>query len=105
MLGLAGLPALVQLVGFIFMPESPRWLLGKGHSEQATTTLQTVRSTQDVRAEIDAIQAVINEDTQAEGIANLMTRNITTFLPKHTIYELSLDLSTLSFTLICSHCL
>ena len=26
MLGLAGIPSLVQFIGMIFMPESPRWL-------------------------------------------------------------------------------
>ncbi len=35
MLGLAGLPSLIQFFGFMFMPESPRWLVGKNQVDQA----------------------------------------------------------------------
>ena len=35
MLGLAGIPSLIQFFGFIFMPESPRWLVGKDREFEA----------------------------------------------------------------------
>ena len=60
MLGLAGVPAVVQfigdtisitslyhddicLAGFIFMPESPRWLLSKSKDEESRKILKKIR--------------------------------------------------------------
>ena len=35
MLGLGALPAFIQFVGFVFMPESPSWLIVRGNEDQA----------------------------------------------------------------------
>ena len=44
MLGLAGIPALAVGLGVLTMPESPRWLIMKGKSEQAKEVLLKISS-------------------------------------------------------------
>lgn len=34
MLGMAGIPSIIQFIGMLFMPESPRWLGKVGRSEE-----------------------------------------------------------------------
>ena len=62
MLGLAGIPSLIQFIGFIFMPESPRWLVGKQRNTQATTILMRIRGTQDVEEEMYQIKKTTDEE-------------------------------------------
>ncbi|CAL1532975.1 unnamed protein product [Lymnaea stagnalis] len=52
MLGLAGLPSLIQFCGFIFLPESPRWLISKGREKEALEILIKLRGTPHVETEI-----------------------------------------------------
>lgn len=40
MLGLSGAPAVVQFIGMCFLPESPRYLLSKGKSQEAYKVLE-----------------------------------------------------------------
>ena len=43
MLGLAAIPSLIRLVAFVFLPESPRWLVGKGKTKEAKLVLRKVK--------------------------------------------------------------
>jgi len=65
MLGIAGLPALFQTVGFMFMPESPRWLVNKGYPDKAAGVLRQIRNTEDINDELTDIQNSIQQDTDS----------------------------------------
>jgi len=45
MLGLGGVPSLVQLAGLLCLPESPRWLLDRGDAKRARAVLLKLRRT------------------------------------------------------------
>ncbi|KAM9854273.1 proton myo-inositol cotransporter-like isoform 2-T2 [Aulostomus maculatus] len=76
MLGLSVLPAALQFVGFFFLPESPRWLLQKGQSQQARQVLCRIRGGQDVDEEYDTIKASIEEEEKAAGGGGLVILRI-----------------------------
>ena len=67
MLGLAGVPSVVMFFGFMFMPESPRWLLRKGHPEQARETLRKIRGTPNVDKELMDIEKMFKQEEEEEG--------------------------------------
>lgn len=67
MLGLSIVPAVLQFFGFIFLPESPRWLLQKGRSEEACHVLSQIRGDQNIDEEYDAIKASIEEEERDSG--------------------------------------
>lgn len=43
MLGLAAVPACIQFIGFLGMPESPRWLVSKKRYDEALKVLKSIR--------------------------------------------------------------
>jgi MFS family permease len=56
MLGLAGVPSLIMFVGFLNLPESPRWLAGKGRMREAAEVLMQLRETkQEAEVELTEI--------------------------------------------------
>ena len=61
MLGLSALPGVIQFIGFLFMPESPRWLVDKGHVQQAERVLVRTRGYSDVKEELHEIERSVNE--------------------------------------------
>eukprot|EP00429_Kryptoperidinium_foliaceum_P054272 CAMPEP_0176094952 /NCGR_PEP_ID=MMETSP0120_2-20121206/47587_1 /TAXON_ID=160619 /ORGANISM="Kryptoperidinium foliaceum, Strain CCMP 1326" /LENGTH=601 /DNA_ID=CAMNT_0017428907 /DNA_START=52 /DNA_END=1857 /DNA_ORIENTATION=- len=56
MLGLAAVPSLFMWVGFMSLPESPRWLAGRGRSKEAMQVLYSLRETEhDAEIELQEI--------------------------------------------------
>eukprot|EP00105_Crassostrea_gigas_P034207 XP_019918355.1 PREDICTED: proton myo-inositol cotransporter-like isoform X1 [Crassostrea gigas] len=62
MLGLAAVPSAVQFVGFLFLPESPRWLIKHGRITEAREVLQKCRGTEDVEEELNTVKELCEED-------------------------------------------
>lgn len=66
MFSICALPAIVLFFGMLRMPESPRWLLGKGRDKEALAVLKTIRSKDRAVAELDEIAQVAAAEQQLE---------------------------------------
>ncbi|MFG2137259.1 sugar porter family MFS transporter [Streptomyces sp. NPDC048650] len=55
MLGLAALPAVALFAGLFFLPDTPRWYIGKGRRDEAAGVLRRTLPAGDVGAELDRI--------------------------------------------------
>lgn len=67
MLGLSAVPAALQFFGFLFLPESPRWLLQKGETEKARQVLGQIRAGVNVEEEYESIRSGIEEERNDAG--------------------------------------
>lgn len=81
MLGLAGVPGIIQFIGFLYLPESPRWLVMKGKDEQAVKVHQKIRGLEDVQKEVKEIKEATEEDLKQKG----MLKGFPTFIPLNDV--------------------
>lgn len=68
MLGIAAVPAITQFLGFIFLPESPRWLIKRGRYQQAYEILKRLRRS-DIEEEFESIKDACLQQERSQ-IAN-----------------------------------
>ncbi len=61
MFALAVVPAAGFGIGLIFIPDSPRWLAGRGHMDQARAVLKQIRSPDEVESEVKEIQSSVSQ--------------------------------------------
>jgi MFS transporter, SP family, galactose:H+ symporter len=68
MFGLGAVPAIVLIVGLIFMPETPRWLALKGRLVEAKASILRLRGTgATVDRELEEIDRSVREDAGRRG--------------------------------------
>ncbi|MBO3697503.1 sugar porter family MFS transporter [Roseivirga sp. E12] len=62
MLGLEALPAVLYFFGLYAVPRSPRWLLMKGHNDEALSVMKMFRSAEEAEADAAGVKAALAAD-------------------------------------------
>ncbi|MFC9442004.1 MULTISPECIES: sugar porter family MFS transporter [unclassified Brevibacterium] len=76
MLAVAVLPAIALLIGILFLPESPRWLISKHRDDQAFDVLKQVRSTERAEAEMKEVELLAEQEEKSKtgGLSDLASK-------------------------------
>ena len=95
MLGFAGIPSLIQFVGFFFMPESPRYLCLQGKEDLALDVLTKIygdphRATEEVKSIKESFtqnKQKVTANGTANGHANGHANGNSNGYPKKNSYD------------------
>lgn len=71
MIGLGALPAVILIVGMLFMPETPRWLIKRGREREARAVLQRFRDHSNVDGELEDIKSIDQEERERRETTSL----------------------------------
>jgi sugar porter (SP) family MFS transporter len=71
MLGLAAIPSLILLVGMLFMPETPRYLVHAGDEDEAHDVLEALPGDESPKERIKEIREVEEEEEGGTGVRAL----------------------------------
>ncbi len=63
MFAFALIPATALGIGLMIIPDSPRWLVGSGHADQARAVLKMIRGPEQVEGELSEIQHSVAQQT------------------------------------------
>lgn len=72
MLASGAIPSVVFLISVCFVPESPRWLVKRGHSEKAAHILSSIGNEAYAREELAAIKGSLSEEVRRGTLKDLM---------------------------------
>lgn len=64
MFGVTAIPSLLFLVGVLFVPESPRWLVKNGRAEQAARVLEKIAGQESGARALREIEATLRNETE-----------------------------------------
>lgn len=85
MLGFAGIPSLFQLIGFFFMPESPRYLVLKGKEKEALDVMIKICKN-DINKAREEIKS-IKESFEGHQLNSNSNGNSNGYPNKNVIYD------------------
>ncbi|KAJ6863991.1 inositol transporter 4-like [Populus alba x Populus x berolinensis] len=68
MVGVAGIPALVQFVLMLSLPESPRWLYRKDRVDEARAILEKIYTAHEVEDELNALKLSVDAEKADEAV-------------------------------------
>lgn len=71
MFGMAVVPALILLIGMIFLPETPRWLVSRNRDLTAKIILRKVEGKENVDKEVDTIRHTLELEKNTGGFKEL----------------------------------
>ncbi len=75
------IPAIILLVGMLFLPESPSWLLSKGREQEAIKIMEKVEDQETIQKEVARIKGDLSVKSQEMGL-------VETFKQKWMIYPI-----------------
>jgi len=80
-LGLAAVPAIILLLGGIFLPESPNSLVERGYNDSGRAVLEKLRGTIEIDSELDDIVAAADEAKKVSAIQSFKYQFEKAYLP------------------------